>query len=120
MNTDEILRGLRYEQKKRENDFVGTCQTDISAMCKDAADCIESLQLQEGKITLNGTYIDINTHNRALEQLAESRRRERAATEFINKCRENLDPDYCGSCEAVKREIEHYRCDTPELLEVEK
>jgi hypothetical protein len=46
MNTEEVLRGLRYEQKKRENDFVGTCQTDISAMCKDCADCIESLQTQ--------------------------------------------------------------------------
>ena len=47
MNTNEILRGLRYEQKKRENDFVGTCQTNISAMCKDAADCIESLQAKQ-------------------------------------------------------------------------
>ena len=46
MNADEVLRGLRYEQKKRENDFVGTCSTDISAMCKDSADCIESLQAQ--------------------------------------------------------------------------
>lgn len=54
MNVNQILYGLRREQKKRENDFVPTCQTDISAMCKDTADCIELLQAQLANDGCNG------------------------------------------------------------------
>jgi hypothetical protein len=51
MRVEEVLSGLRYEQKKRENDFVGTCQTNISAMCKDVAECIESLQEETERLS---------------------------------------------------------------------
>ena len=44
MNTNRILRGLRYQQEKRNTCVVHTGELDISAMCKDAADAIESLQ----------------------------------------------------------------------------
>ena len=83
MTAQEIVQGLRYEQKKRKNDFVGTCETDISAMCKDAADLIEPLQAQ----------------------LAESQRKERAAR--LEVCRHCPDGEIIDgvkhySCDGCK------------------
>ena len=49
MNIDEIVRNLKYEQKKHENDRVDTFQTNISVMCKDCADCIEELKSRAEK-----------------------------------------------------------------------
>lgn len=58
MDIERVLRGLRYEQEKRKNDFVGTCQTNISLMCKDAADTIEKLleELEWSKIDLERNF----------------------------------------------------------------
>lgn len=99
MKPEEIIRGLRYEQKKRENDFVGTCQTNISAMCGDAADCIESLQTQltaygnRYPITIDKEtqcIVDKKAFDMCMEdnirlqaQLAESQRREQAAVDML-------------------------------------
>ena len=47
MNADETVRGLRYTQNKYENKAILTGETDVSAMCRDAADLIESLQDQK-------------------------------------------------------------------------
>jgi hypothetical protein len=86
LNADEILRGLRYEQKKRENDFVGTCRTDISAMCKDAADCIESLQAQltESRNREQAAITDLNYFASAL-----------VTGEPCNRCRHNPNDMGC-------------------------
>ena len=46
MNADEIVRALRCVQEKHRNDRLLTFQTDVSAMARDAADMIESLQAQ--------------------------------------------------------------------------
>lgn len=46
MNADEIVRALRCVQEKHRNDHLMTFQTDVSAMARDAADMIESLQAQ--------------------------------------------------------------------------
>ncbi len=46
MNADEIVRALRCVQEKHRNDCLLTFQTDVSAMARDAADMIESLQAQ--------------------------------------------------------------------------
>ena len=46
MNADEIVRALRCVQEKHRNDRLLTFQTDVSAMARDAAEMIESLQAQ--------------------------------------------------------------------------
>src|SRR5574344_1796481 len=46
MDAEQIIRNLRYTQKKHEHDTLLTLQTDISAMARDSADCIETLQVQ--------------------------------------------------------------------------
>ena len=46
MDVDEIVRALRCVQEKHRNDCLLTFQTDVSAMARDAADMIESLQAQ--------------------------------------------------------------------------
>ena len=46
MDVDEIVRALRCVQEKHRNDRLLTFQTDVSAMARDAADMIESLQAQ--------------------------------------------------------------------------
>lgn len=74
MNADETVRGLRYTQKKYENKVILTGETDVSAMCRDSADLIESLQAQ----------------------LAESQRRERAAVADIVVAHD------AGKCETCK------------------
>ena len=69
MNTDEIVRALRGVQEKHRNDRLLTFQTDVSAMARDAADMIESLQAQtkvtgetsDGYHTFNELY-----HHRAV------------------------------------------------------
>mgnify|MGYP007134631954 CR=1 FL=1 len=70
MNADETVRGLRYTQKKYENKVILTGETDVSAMCRDSADLIESLQAQ----------------------LAESQRRADAAVEDLSSYKD------CGFC----------------------
>ena len=69
MNADEIVRALRCVQEKHRNDRLLTFQTDVSAMARDAADMIESLQAQtkvsgetsDGYHTFNELY-----HHRAV------------------------------------------------------
>lgn len=68
MNADEIVRALRCVQEKHRNDRLLTFQTDVSAMARDAADMIESLQ----------------------SQLTASQARERAAVETINRMAEYI------------------------------
>jgi len=51
MNAEEIVRALRYEQETHKRDIVSTCGTNISAMCKDSADCIESLPTEIDRMT---------------------------------------------------------------------
>ena len=70
MNADEIVRALRCVQEKHRNDRLQTFQTDVSAMARDAADMIESMQAR----------------------LAESQRRERAAVEDLKISA------YCRTC----------------------
>jgi hypothetical protein len=118
MKPEEIIRGLRYEQKKRENDFVGTCQTNISAMCGDAADCIESLQTQltaygnRYPITIDKEtqcIVDKKAFDMCMEdnirlqaQLAESQRREQAAVDDLTHCCDTCSHDILkNNCHAV-------------------
>lgn len=78
MNTDDVLKGLRYQGDKHKNDVVGVGETNISAMALDAADLIESLQ----------------------SQLAASQRREQAAVEdlesLMRESKELCACTYCG------------------------
>ena len=46
MNADEVVRALRCVQENHRNDRLLTFQTDVSAMARDAADMIESLQAE--------------------------------------------------------------------------
>ena len=91
MNADEIVRALRCVQEKHRNDRLLTFQTDISAMARDAAELIESLQAQHKQAALN--YQQKCRDVVELEaQLSASQRREKAAVECLNV----LEPcDFC-------------------------
>jgi hypothetical protein len=52
MNADEIVRALRCVQEKHKNDHLLTFQINVSAMARDAADMIESLQAELNKTRL--------------------------------------------------------------------
>ena len=43
MDTEQMIRALRYEAEKHEDDKLFTGDTNISAMCTDAANKIEEL-----------------------------------------------------------------------------
>ena len=75
MNAEEIVRALRCVQEKHRNDHLLTFQTDVSAMARDAADMIESLQAQ----------------------LAASQRREKAAVEDFEGYMKNRS-ERCAYC----------------------
>lgn len=47
MHIDDIMRGLRAEIKKRENEHYSTFQTNICQMCKDV---LNKLEEQESRI----------------------------------------------------------------------
>lgn len=112
-NADEIVRGLRYTQKKYENKRLFTGETDVSAMARDAADLIESQQSRiaelekqlSAKEAVNQAYsatvslmeIDksdaIQRAESAEKQLAESRRETRAAVEDLSGICGQIDDD---------------------------
>jgi hypothetical protein len=91
MNADEIVRALRCVQEKHKNDRLLTFQTDVSAMARDAADMIESLQAE-----LNKTRLERNAQeaykNYYKAQLAKAKAEERE-----NGCEycKVLTPDCC-------------------------
>ena len=87
MDIDTVVRALRCVQEKHRNDRLLTFQTDVSAMARDAADLIESLQAQ----------------------LAASQRRADAAVEDMKKVidavrEEHSDETCCFACK--------FDCDT--------
>ena len=43
MNTENMIRQLRYEAEKHKHDKLFTGQTNISIMCADVADRLEEL-----------------------------------------------------------------------------
>ena len=91
MNADEIVKALRCVQEKHRNDRLLTFQTDVSAMARDAADMIESLQAQHKQAALN--YQQKCRDVVELEsQLSASQRREKAAVEDL----ENLIDRECA------------------------
>lgn len=92
MNADEIVIALRYVQEKHKNDRLLTFQTDVSAMARDAADMIESLQAE-----LNKTRLERNAQeaykNYYKAQLAKVKAEERE--KGCEYCKV-LTPDCCG------------------------
>jgi hypothetical protein len=126
MNADEIVRALRCVQEKHRNDRLLTFQTDVSAMARDAADMIESLQAQlaeydeiaaeygiDGKTMLTLAKSQLKTAQdnvELMEQLEESQRRADAAVEDLRKldCREPFGGKHCthkSECYEENRKI---------------
>jgi hypothetical protein len=62
MDKDTLLRELRYEQKKHENDKLSTFQTSISAMLRDCIAVVEELAsaLAASDRKANAAIADIN------------------------------------------------------------
>ena len=58
MDSIEIVRELRNIQKKHENDFLHTFDTDISGMAQDCANHIEKLQKIINDGGVHGEWID--------------------------------------------------------------
>ena len=95
MDAEQIIRNLRYTQKKHEHDTLLTLQTDISAMARDSADCIETLQVQlaEKEKERQRWQDDFNQLNEGVlkriaeleAQLDESQREKQAAVEQIEQ-----------------------------------
>lgn len=56
MNKEELIRNLRYTEKKHRNDVVDTFDTDISMMCSDVLKVLKNcIEIPEG--ATNGDII---------------------------------------------------------------
>lgn len=56
MNKEELIRNLKYTEKKHRNDTVDTFDTDISMMCSDVLRVLENcIEIPEG--ATNGDMI---------------------------------------------------------------
>ena len=86
MNADEIVRALRCVQEKHRNDRLLTFQTDVSAMARDAADMIESLQAQHKQAVLNYQQKCRDVVELEAQLSATQRRAQDARNELCIKC----------------------------------
>jgi hypothetical protein len=115
MNAQELLRELRYVQKKHENDKLDTFQTSISSMARDCIAVVEELSAENAALTAAKAELeqkvadakavlkqfeedcekcetDIFIENRTLEkQLAAEKREKEAAVSALN--------EFCKGCE---------------------
>lgn len=58
MNKEELIRNLKYTEKKHRNDIVNTFDTDISIMCSDVLKVLENcIEIPDG--TTNGDMIKV-------------------------------------------------------------
>lgn len=49
MNKEELMRNLKYTEKKHRNDTVNTFDTDISMMCTDVLNVLKNcIEIPEG------------------------------------------------------------------------
>jgi hypothetical protein len=101
MNADEIVRALRCVQEKHKNDHLLTFQTNVSAMARDAADMIESLQAELNKTRLERNAQEANK-NYYKAQLAKAKAEGRLveSAEVIDVGAEGWAAGYgqCSSC----------------------
>ena len=57
MNKEELIRELKYMEKKHRNDVVNTFDTDISMMCSDVLKVLKNcIEIPEG--ATNGEVIE--------------------------------------------------------------
>ena len=58
MNKEELIRNLRYTEKKHRNDIVNTFDTDISMMCSDVLKVLENcIEIPNG--ATNGDMVEM-------------------------------------------------------------
>lgn len=50
MKTEDMIRELRNVAEKHDNDFVATGETNISLMCREVADRLDSISRENNQI----------------------------------------------------------------------
>ena len=85
MNKEELIRNLKYTEKKHRNDAVNTFGTDISKMCSDVLIVLENcIEIPEG--ATNGDMIKAMFPDAQIDYHEESDLVDSHVTVFLKDC----------------------------------